>query len=139
MMARARQTAPPAVVASADAGIGAAFQSMLAAVARPFNDSPSTNAAVAAPAASQSAPVVPPLEAPLPPRRPSEIGGIEVAALSPKPEAPVPVPIAVSRPVAALRSAPIPVVLPMPGLPKLITGAQPVLPAGVFAYAPWPR
>ena len=133
LVARRQQGEPQTRVASAapvqsppgrDAGIGAMFQSVLTAMAKPFEPGAGQQpTGTASPAAVALVP--------LPPRRPSGLGEVELAAYVPT-EARVeasdpPRP----KPVAAAPG------LPSPGLPRLSAGAQPVLPSGSFSLAQW--
>ena len=70
-------------------------------------------AAVQLPASPEAA-----LDVPLPPRRPADLG----------------LPVQMASVVAFAPRGPREASLPSPGLPKLITGAQPVLPSGFMAY-----
>ena len=130
MMARRLNTQPTLVASAAPTqqgpvspSIGAMFQSVLTAVAKPFEELSGPQQAMATAA----------LAVPLPPRRP--------AGLEPAQTPPVPVVVAQvearesTRPVRA----PLPELqsLPVPGLPRLIAGAQPVLPSGAFSLGPW--
>jgi hypothetical protein len=63
---------------------------------------------------------------PLPPRRPSDLSGVALLAS-----------VAVDAPTPPRRPADLP--RPIPGLPKLIEGAQPTLPYGVLSYTAFGR
>lgn len=137
----ATQVASAQAAPARDPGLGAMFQSVLTAMAKPFDPgagpqpvAPISGALSAAPSATEPVP--------LPPRRPTGLPQIEVAAL----ETPVE-PASVSRVEAADPAAPLPLprpvadlarpTLPIPGLPRLITGAARVLPSSSFSLPQW--
>ena len=130
MMAKRLGTQPTLVAAAAPGpqapvspSIGAMFQSVLTAVAKPFEEVTSQPAT----------PAVAALAVPLPPRRPA---GLETPQMMP---ASLVVAQVEARDLPRSAHSPLPdqVLLPVPGLPRLIAGAQPVLPSGAFSLRPW--
>jgi hypothetical protein len=133
---------PPA----AQQDIGAMFQSVLTAMAKPFEAGAGAPPAAASSTTLAAVPAAA-LAVPLPPRRPAELAQMELAALEtpseegPASHGPGPAgrveaadpPLPLPRPLAAL---PRPT-LPVPGMPRLMSGAQPVLPSDGFGLSQW--
>ena len=128
----------PAPAPKSSPGGGDLFGSVLAMLSPPVAQPPAV-AAKAAFAPAQTAPVKasPVVEQtaydnvsldpiPLPPRRPSDLNGVALVAS-----------VAVDMPTPPRRPADLAPLIP--GLPKLIAGAQPTLPYGVLSYTAFGR